>query len=144
MNASYIVAVPQVQREFYPSLVDIGAEFDAGLGKGQSGAGEDMLGRPDNSANHASGAAGMPRDPPQSFGRAGEREDGGTLTSPPSQSPEGVLRFSAVVAGSRPVRFPLDWASLKALYGSLAPTEKEGLGLQVGPCSAICPGDIIH
>ena len=47
---------------------------------------------------------------------------------------ESVLRFSAVVAsgiGGRPKKFPLDWASVKSLYASLAPREKEGLGLQV-------------
>eukprot|EP01041_Mallomonas_annulata_P008259 gene8259-16990_t len=104
-----------VQREFFPTLVDVGMEFDGGLGGGKRRGGDFLGGRPVNPLG------------------ACLTDDGRPPTTTGHERKESVLRFSSVVAsgaGGRPKKFPLDWASIKELYGSLAPREKEGLGLE--------------
>jgi hypothetical protein len=94
--------------------VDVGIEYDAGLGTPN---GPDLLGRPEAAVKveqiqEASGVAAVDDD----------------------QSAQNALRFSNVVGGGiggKPTKFPLDWASISNLFGSLPPAEKEGLGIEV-------------
>ena len=101
--------------------MDVGIEYDAGLGRGKQSQ-RDMLGR----------STATDPAPEQMDGCLGGGIVVGGLGGRAIEA-EGVLRFSRLVGGGpgRPAKFPLDWLSLKALYGSLPPVEKEGLGLQV-------------
>jgi len=136
--------------------MDIAAEFDAGFRPGDR---RDFLGRKLPTAASAATTSPLPVTTGTGTGgtsgaayvtgsgtgdeRGSERgssiSEGGGDTEEEGEEDEderteSMLRFSPVLGGGmggKPMKFPLDWPSIKALYGSLAPREKEGLGLEV-------------
>lgn len=92
---------PQIKREFYPSLVDIGMEVDAGAGQSA-----DLF-----------PAAVDPAGPQADDGQA----QGGRELSAAAQS---ALRHSALLGQGRGPVYPLDWTSLALMLAALAPGEK--------------------
>eukprot|EP00602_Paraphysomonas_sp_CaronLab_P005224 CAMPEP_0185037446 /NCGR_PEP_ID=MMETSP1103-20130426/31882_1 /TAXON_ID=36769 /ORGANISM="Paraphysomonas bandaiensis, Strain Caron Lab Isolate" /LENGTH=1289 /DNA_ID=CAMNT_0027575425 /DNA_START=341 /DNA_END=4210 /DNA_ORIENTATION=- len=94
MTMGVEVTLSLIQREFYPTLIDVCVEYDRGYGNSDEGMrGQNMFASPEGSDSYDA---------------------------------EARLRLSNI-AGKR--KFPLDWKSIKEMYGRLGIDEREGLGM---------------